>query len=102
MKQADEFTAANYDPEWVQLIKDSGARYTVITTKHHDGLASGTQGGRCERREIVAAIAAMFSARLPMRCASRLKLGFYYSLIDWPREDYTVYTAPDKKYEIKG
>ena len=31
---------ANYDPEyWAKLIKESGAKYTVITTKHHDGFA---------------------------------------------------------------
>ena len=40
MAQAEEFTASNYNPqEWVDLIKESGARYTVITTKHHDGFA---------------------------------------------------------------
>ena len=34
------FTASKYDPKaWVDLIKESGAKYTVITTKHHDGVA---------------------------------------------------------------
>ena len=40
MKQAQGFTASKYNPaEWVRLIKESGAKYTVITTKHHDGVA---------------------------------------------------------------
>ena len=40
MKQLNGFNAANYDPQqWVQLIKESGAKYAVITTKHHDGVA---------------------------------------------------------------
>ena len=40
MSQKDGFTASKYDPKvWVDLIKESGARYTVITTKHHDGMA---------------------------------------------------------------
>ncbi|WP_449434994.1 alpha-L-fucosidase [Pedobacter steynii] len=40
MKQLNGFTAANYHPEeWVKLIKESGAKYTVITTKHHDGVS---------------------------------------------------------------
>ncbi|MBK7740447.1 MAG: alpha-L-fucosidase [Saprospiraceae bacterium] len=31
---------ANYEPvDWVKLIKETGARYTVLTTKHHDGVA---------------------------------------------------------------
>lgn len=40
MNQMKGFTASKYNPkEWVDLIKQSGARYTVITTKHHDGVA---------------------------------------------------------------
>ena len=40
MAQCDGFTAKNYDPKaWLDLIKESGARYTVLTTKHHDGVA---------------------------------------------------------------
>ena len=40
LKQKEGFTAKNYDPEyWAELIKNSGARYTVITSKHHDGMA---------------------------------------------------------------
>src|SRR5664279_5253700 len=40
MKQLNGFTATKYDPQaWADLIKESGARYAVITTKHHDGVA---------------------------------------------------------------
>ena len=40
MKQLNGFTAKNYNPKkWAKLIKESGAKYTVITTKHHDGVA---------------------------------------------------------------
>ncbi len=40
MRQKNRFTAKNYDPEaWAKLIKESGARYAVLTTQHHDGLA---------------------------------------------------------------
>lgn len=40
MKQTKGFTASKYNPkEWVDLIEESGARYTVITSKHHDGVA---------------------------------------------------------------
>lgn len=40
MKQLEGFTAKNYDPQkWVKWIKKSGAKYAVITTKHHDGVA---------------------------------------------------------------
>ena len=40
MKQMSGFTASGYNPEaWADLIAESGARYAVITTKHHDGVA---------------------------------------------------------------
>lgn len=40
MAQRNGFTAANYDPEeWAKLIRESGAKYAVLTTKHHDGVA---------------------------------------------------------------
>jgi alpha-L-fucosidase len=40
MKQLEGFTTDKYDPgEWASLIKESGARYAVLTSKHHDGVA---------------------------------------------------------------
>lgn len=34
------FKAQDYDPDaWAQLFKESGAKYIVLTTKHHDGFA---------------------------------------------------------------
>ncbi len=40
MKQLDGFSASKYQPEqWVNLIKESGAKYAVITAKHHDGVS---------------------------------------------------------------
>src|ERR1700748_1118609 len=40
MKQLKGFTLKKYDPAaWADLIKESGARYAVITMKHHDGVA---------------------------------------------------------------
>ncbi|MBD5308002.1 MAG: alpha-L-fucosidase [Bacteroides sp.] len=105
MKQAEAFTAENYDPEyWAKLIKDSGAKYTVITTKHHDGFALwDTKAGDVSavksspaKRDVIA----------PFADAVRdqgLKLGFYYSLIDWPREDYPeTYRDKPPKYDIKA
>lgn len=40
MKQLDGFTCEKFDADkWADLIKKSGARYAVLTTKHHDGVA---------------------------------------------------------------
>ncbi len=36
----EQFTGSAYDPaDWAQLAKDMGAKYTVLTTRHHDGFA---------------------------------------------------------------
>jgi alpha-L-fucosidase len=38
---ADEFKAELYKPdEWAKLIEASGAKYVVLTSKHHDGFAN--------------------------------------------------------------
>jgi len=37
---ADQFKAERYQPdEWARLIEASGAKYVVLTSKHHDGFA---------------------------------------------------------------
>src|ERR1700716_3167564 len=38
---ADQFKAELYNPdEWARIIEQSGARYVVLTSKHHDGFAN--------------------------------------------------------------
>ncbi|HZE83989.1 MAG TPA: alpha-L-fucosidase [Puia sp.] len=38
---ADQFRAELYNPdEWARIIEGSGARYVVLTSKHHDGFAN--------------------------------------------------------------
>ena len=37
---SEQFTGSAYDPAgWAQLAKDMGAKYTVLTARHHDGFA---------------------------------------------------------------
>lgn len=74
--------------EWAQLLLDSGQRYLVITSKHHDGFClfdsaltqykiTHTPFGRDPIAELAAALA-----------RRGLKLGFYYSLLDWHHPAY--------------
>lgn len=40
MKRLNGFTAKNYNPKyWAELIKESGAKYSRIITKHYDDVA---------------------------------------------------------------
>lgn len=104
MKQREAFTAANYDPAyWARLIKESGARYTVITTKHHDGFALwDTEAGDFDAVEDSPAGRDLIAPFAEEVRKQGLKLGLYFSLIDWPREDYpNIYRNGPAKYDIK-
>nr|WP_157259916.1 alpha-L-fucosidase [Paenibacillus sp. OSY-SE] len=86
------FNPENYDPKaWAKAAKQAGMKYAVMTTKHHDGFclfdsamtdykATNTPAGRDLIREYVDAFR-----------AEGLKVGFYYSIIDWHHPDYPAY-----------
>ncbi|WP_217559431.1 alpha-L-fucosidase [Paenibacillus sp. GbtcB18] len=90
MKQLGGFTARNFDADkWADLIEKSGAKYAVLTTKHHDGVAlwdtrasdlnvvKSTPAGRDIIREYADAVT-----------RRGIRLGLYFSLIDWSHPDY--------------
>jgi len=101
MKQLEGFNAKKYDPEeWALLIKESGAKYAVLTTKHHDGVA--LWDSKAGDLNVVKKAAAQKDLLKPFVKAIRekdLKLGFYYSLLDWSHPDYPNFTREQKRYE---
>jgi alpha-L-fucosidase len=89
MKQKAGFTAERYDPEeWAALFKEAGARYAVLTSKHHDGFALWPT----ELSDLdVMATPAGRDLLAPYAAALRkegLKVGFYFSHLDWSHPDY--------------
>ncbi|HJV60218.1 MAG TPA: alpha-L-fucosidase, partial [Albitalea sp.] len=85
-KLARRFNPRHYDPDaWARLASDAGARYMVLTARHHDGFslfASKASHGAFDaphsaaRRDLVA----------PYVQALRrhgLRVGLYYSPLDW-------------------
>ena len=91
---AEHFRAATRDwsPDpWAQLFARAGARYVVLTTKHHDGFLLWPSAHRSPRmrdwqseRDLVGDLAR--SVR-----ASGMRMGLYYSGgIDWPFEGRPV------------
>ena len=103
LKQVDGFSAQNYKPkEWAKLIKASGAKYTVITSKHHDGFALwDTELGNLNAVDQASAKKDVLSPFVKAAKKEGLKLGIYYSLPDWSSELYTHFTNAKKRYEIK-
>ncbi len=94
-KYLDRFNPHKYDPrKWAKLAKKAGMKYAVMTAKHHDGFcmfdsaltdykATNTLAGRDLIREYVDAFR-----------AEGIKVGFYYSVIDWHHPDYPAYGDP--------
>jgi alpha-L-fucosidase len=101
MKQLDGFTASKYDPqEWANLIKESGAKYAILTSKHHDGVSLWDT--RCNDLSVVKKTPAATDLIDPFMKALRkngLKTGLYYSLLDWSHPDYPNFTRTEKRYE---
>jgi alpha-L-fucosidase len=100
MKQLDGFTASDYKPEeWASLIKESGAKYAVLTTKHHDGVALWDT--RMSDLNVIKKTPAGLDLVSPFIKALRkeeLKVGLYYSLLDWSHPDYPNQTKEIKRY----
>ena len=90
-KYFDQFNPDLFDPQkWAREAKGAGMKYAVLTTKHHEGFclfdskftdykAPNTKAKRDLVREYVNAFR-----------AQGLKVGFYYSLLDWHHPDYTI------------
>lgn len=101
MKQLNGFKAENYNPkQWAKLIKESGAKYTVITSKHHDGVALWNT--KKHTLSIPKKTPAKRDVLTPFVNAVRnegLKLGLYYSLIDWSHKNYPNFLRKQKRYE---
>jgi alpha-L-fucosidase len=87
----DNFNPDMFNPkEWAKQAKAAGMKYAVLTTKHHEGFClfdskytdyKATNTGA--KRDLVKEFVEAFRAE-------GLKVGFYYSLIDWHHPDYTI------------
>lgn len=104
MKQLDGFTASQYAPEaWCELFERIGAKYVVLTTKHHDGVALWDT--KANDLSTVKATPAKRDLITPYVEACRnhdLKVGFYFSHLDWTHPDYASVFPADKDPEIAG
>ncbi|AHG48287.1 alpha-L-fucosidase (plasmid) [Rhizobium leguminosarum bv. trifolii CB782] len=90
-KYFDHFDPDLYDPrEWARRAKAAGMKYVVLTTKHHEGFclwdtkATGFKVTNTPyRKDLLRPFVDAFRAE-------GLRIGFYYSLIDWHHPDFTV------------
>jgi len=85
------FNPTQYDPrQWAKAASEAGMKYVVLTTKHHEGFClwdsqytdykvTNTPYGK----DLLAPFVEAFRAE-------GLRVGFYYSLIDWHHPDFQV------------
>jgi len=90
-KYFNHFNPDLFDPiDWARSARDAGMKYFVITTKHHEGFclwdskftdykATNTPCGKDLLTQVVDAFR-----------AEGLKIGFYYSLLDWHHPDFPI------------
>ena len=87
---APQFRAELFDPDhWAQVFKASGAKYVVLTSKHHEGFAlwpsreaSATWGRPWNAVEIGPKRDLLGDLTESVR-RQGLKMGYYYSLYEW-------------------
>lgn len=96
MSQTEGFTASQYDPDaWADLFKRAGAKYAVLTSKHHDGVALWDTD--LSDLNVVDATPAGKDLLTPYTEALRnegLKVGLYFSHLDWSHPDYASVVPP--------
>jgi alpha-L-fucosidase len=102
MSQLSGFTASKYDPTaWANLFKEAGACYTVITTKHHDGVALWDT--KEKHYDVIRNTPAKRDLIDPLVNALRknnIKVGAYFSLIDWSHPDYPGFLKDSSRYKV--
>jgi alpha-L-fucosidase len=101
MEQLNGFTAKNYNTdEWAKLFKEAGAKYAVLTTKHHDGVALWDT--KLSDLSVVKKTPAKHDLIKPYANSLRkegLKVGIYFSHLDWSNPNYaTVFKSDDPKH----
>lgn len=90
-KYFEHFDPDLYDPrDWARRAREAGMKYVVLTAKHHEGFclwdskftdykATNTPYGKDLLKPYVEAFR-----------AEGLKVGFYYSLIDWHHPEFPI------------
>ena len=95
------FDASNYDPDaWAELIERSGAQYSVLTTKHHDGVAlwpTQQEGPSIPNQNGLPDLVGLFVEAIRKR---GIHPGLYFSHTDWHNLDHMAVITGKTKAEL--
>jgi alpha-L-fucosidase len=83
-KLKDRFACENFNAkQWVDVAKEAGCKYMVVTARHHDGFCLfGTHFGDYDARHS-AAKRDLIAEYLEAAHKAGMKTGIYYSPLDW-------------------
>lgn len=80
-----------YHPkEWAAYAKKAGMKYVVITTRHHEGFSLWDTKVSDFKAPNTPAKRDLIKPFVEACREAGLKVGFYYSLIDWHHPDFTI------------
>jgi len=89
MAQRHAFLTRRYDPAaWAALFAEAGARYAVLTTKHHDGMALWDTAEHLSVVRDTPAGRDLVGPFCEAMRAQNIHAGLYYSHLDWTHPDY--------------
>ncbi len=98
------FKAELFDPDfWAEMFAESGAKYVVLTSKHHDGFCLWPTKSKYKvnwnswnvgpRRDLVGDLTRAVREK-------GLRMGLYYSMIEW--ETSLTHRTPSGRYIAKA
>ncbi len=87
----DRFNPDLYNPvEWAAYAKKAGMKYVVLTARHHEGFSLWDTKHSDYKAPNTPAAKDLIKPFVEACRAEGLKVGFYYSMIDWHHPDFTV------------
>ena len=98
-----QFNPVKFDAKrWVEIAKNAGMRYIVITSKHHEGfglwdsaLTEWDIASTPFKRDVLKELADACQAE-------GIRLCFYHSIMDWTHPDYLPRRSWDPRPEVKA
>lgn len=96
---ARSFNPVNFDADaWVDIAKNAGARYIVITSKHHDGFSIYRSKVSDYGMKLTKYPGDPLKMLADAAKRKGIRLGFYHSIMDWHNADY----IPKLEWEVPG
>ncbi len=88
----EAFNPVDYDPKaWAKAAKKAGMKYVVLTAKHHDGFCLFDSKYTEFKSTNTAIKRDLIAEYVEALREEGLKVGLYFSLIDWHHPDYPKY-----------